>query len=76
MTHMIDQVNLDSLLRRVNLLDREIEQLRRYLLRGLATQPAVQPHKPSLFGSVHAGDITYEMIQEARKDLFRSLDDL
>jgi hypothetical protein len=29
-----------------------------------------------LFGSIQAGDITDEMIGEAKKDLFRELDDL
>jgi hypothetical protein len=32
--------------------------------------------KPTLFGSIQAGDITDEMIGEAKKDLFRELDDL
>lgn len=31
--------------------------------------------KPTLFGSVRAGDITDEMIEEAKKALFRDLDD-
>jgi len=32
--------------------------------------------KPTLFGSVQAGDIIEEMIEEAKKALFRYLDDL
>ncbi|HHY55893.1 MAG TPA: hypothetical protein GYA08_10700 [Chloroflexi bacterium] len=32
--------------------------------------------KPSLFGSVEAGDITDVMIEEAKRDLFRDLADL
>lgn len=32
--------------------------------------------KPTLFGSIQASDITDEMIEHARKDLFRELDDL
>ena len=32
--------------------------------------------KLTLFGSVQAGDITDEMIEEAKKALFRDLDDL
>ena len=32
--------------------------------------------KPSLFGSVSGGDITDEMIEEAKKNLFRELEDI
>jgi hypothetical protein len=32
--------------------------------------------KPTLFGSIQAGDITKEMIEEAKKALFRDLDEL
>lgn len=73
---MIDQASLDTLLRHVDILAREVEQLRRDLLRGVAAQPAAPQHKPSLFGSVPAGDISDEMIAEAQRDLFQSLDDL
>lgn len=73
---MIDQVSLDTILRRVDVLGREIEQLRRDLLRGMAASPAAPQRKPSLFGSVPAGDISDEMIAEAQRDLFRPLDDL
>ncbi|MFZ1553780.1 MAG: hypothetical protein WAV53_20480 [Anaerolineae bacterium] len=73
---MLDQASLNSLLRRVDVLGHEVEQLRRELLRGVASQPTAPLRKPSLFGSVRAGDITDEMIEEAQRDLFRSLDDL
>lgn len=73
---MIDQTSLDTLLRRVDLLGREVEQLRRDLLRGLTASRALSQHKPSLFGSVRAGDITSEMIEDAKRELFPSYDDL
>lgn len=73
---MIDQASVNSLLRRVDMLGREVEQLRRDLLRGVVVQSTEAERKPSLFGSVHAGDITSEMIEEARTDLFRPLDDV
>jgi hypothetical protein len=73
---MLDQASLDTLLRRVDVLGREVEQLRRDLLRGVAVQPAAPRRKPSLFGSVRAGDITDEMIAEAQRDLLRPLDDI
>lgn len=73
---MIDQASLDTMLQRVDVLGRKIEQLRRDLLRGLAASPAASQRKPSLFGSVPAGDISDEMIAEVQRDLFRPLDDL
>lgn len=39
-------------------------------------EPALLAVKPTLFGSVHAGDITEEMIEEAKKALFPDLDEL
>ncbi len=59
-------------LRRIEDLQRELEYLKRDLLR-VKTEPK---EKPSLFGSVHGGDITEEMIEEAKKDLFKGLENL
>ncbi len=73
---MIDQPNFDTLLRRVDVLGRELEQLRRDLLRGIAGSTGVPARKPTLYGIVEAGDITDEMIKEAQRDLLRPLDDL
>jgi hypothetical protein len=73
---MIDQPTFDTLLLRVDALGRELEQLRRDLLRGVAGAAGVPAQKPTLFGSVQAGDVTGEMIEEAQRDLLRPLDDL
>lgn len=73
---MMDQPTLDTLLQRVDALGRELEQLRRDLLRGVAGATSVPARKPTLFGSVQAGDVTGEMIEEAKRDLLRPLDDL
>ena len=76
---MIDQSNVDSLLRRVDALGRELEQLRRDLLRSVAVAPDAPDapaRKPTLFGSVQAGDVTDEMIAEAQQELWRPLPDL
>lgn len=73
---VIDQANFDTLLRRVDALGRELEQLRRDLLRSAVGATATPVRKPTLFGSVQAGDITQEMIEEAQRDLLRPLDDL
>jgi hypothetical protein len=73
---MIDQPTLDTLLQRVDALGRELEQLRRDLLRGVAGAAGVPARKPTLFGSVQAGDVDDETIEEAKRDLLRPLDDL
>lgn len=73
---MLDQANFEILLRHVDILGRELSRLRRDLLRGIGNQPMTASEKPSLFGSVKAGDITEAMIDGARRDLFRNLDDL
>jgi hypothetical protein len=72
---MIDQLSFDTLLRRVDTLDREVRQLRRELLHGVRSQPA-PARKATLFGSVKAGDVTDALIEDAQHDLFRSLNDL
>jgi hypothetical protein len=73
---MNDQPTIDSLLQRVDALGRELEQLRRDLLRGRAGVAGVPAKKPTLFGSVPAGDVTDELIGEAQRELLRPLDDL
>lgn len=66
-----------TLLKRVGALERELERLKRDLLYGLvAERPQVAALRPSLFGSVRGGDVTEEMIEEAKRGLFRDLRDL
>ncbi len=73
---MLDQATYTTLLKRVDAIGREIEHLRRDLFHNLAARPESPRVKTSLFGSVRAGDITEEMIAEAKQALFRSLGDL
>jgi hypothetical protein len=73
---MVDWVSQDVLLKRVDAVGREIKFLKRDLLRSLATRPQTSEAKPSLFGSVRGGDITEEMIEEAKHALFRPVDDI
>lgn len=72
---MSDQVDLGTLLKRVDSLEGEIGRLKRDLLRSLVVQPRGKRVK-SLFGSVQGGDVTEEMIEEAKRTLFRPLEDL
>jgi hypothetical protein len=64
----------ENLLERVDILQRELEYLKRGIVRNIATPPrrGAEP-KPSLFGSVRGGDITEEMVEEAKRNLFRDL---
>jgi hypothetical protein len=68
---MLDQAGYATLLKRVDAMGREIEHLRRDLFHNLATRPEAPGIKPSLFGSVRAGDIIEEMIAEAKQALFQ-----
>jgi len=59
----------DNTLRRIESLEREIEYIKRDLLHiGLKSE---RKEKTSLFGSVRGGDVTDEMIEEAKKELFK-----
>lgn len=70
------QTSSDVLLRRVDVLNREMERLRRDILREIASGQPFQRRKESLFGSVSSEDIPDEMITRAQKRLFRDLDDI
>jgi hypothetical protein len=73
---MVDRVSQEDLLERVNSLEREMERLKRDLLRNLTASPREKRETPSLFGTVEGRDVTEEMIEEAKKSIFRPLEDL
>jgi hypothetical protein len=61
----------ETLLQRVSRIQQELEYLKRELFQDLGTHSTVQSaRKPSFFGSVRGGDITEEMIEEAKQHLF------
>ena len=62
-------------LKKLNSLSREIEQLKRYWLKSIS-QPVSRMERKSLYGSVRGGNITEEMIENAKKALFRDLQDI
>ncbi len=72
---MSDQVDLGTLLKRVDSLEGEIGRLKRDLLSSVVVRHPEKKLK-SLFGSVRGGDVTEEMIEEAKRTLFRPLKDL
>ena len=74
---MASEESQDKLLERVDALQHELEYLKRGIVRNLATLPrqSAEP-KPSLFGSVRGGDITEDMIEESKRNLFRDIKDI
>jgi len=64
------EIKTKNILKRIGDLEREIEYIKRDLMHLEPKQ------KPSLFGSVRGGDITDEMIETAKKNLFRKLGDV
>ncbi|MGB2726858.1 MAG: hypothetical protein WBD09_00075 [Halobacteriota archaeon] len=66
------EIKTKNILKRIGDLEREIEYIKRDLMH-LEEEPK---QKPSLFGSVRGGDITDEMIETAKKNLFRELGDV
>lgn len=66
----------ETLLSRVHRLEQELEQLKRELLQQFAVHPAQAVKKPSLFGCVQGGDVTEAIIEDAKRSLFRTPDDL
>ena len=62
----------DSILRRVESLEQEIG----YIKRDLLHIESESREKPSLFGSIRGGDITDEMVEEVKKDLFREFENV
>jgi hypothetical protein len=74
---MLNQpIPFESLLRRIDRLGRELEQLKRDLLQNMLVRPVQPTRKPSLFGSVSAGDITDDMIAGTQRRLFRPFVDI
>lgn len=68
------EIKTKEVLKRIGYLEREIEYIKRDLMHLRLEEKPKQ--KPSLFGSVRGGDVTEEMIEEAKKDLFRELEDI
>jgi len=70
------QNNLDTeiILERVSNVERILEFLKRDIIKGIEIEP--KEASISLYGSVKGGDITEEMIDEAKRALFRELEDI
>ena len=66
------ELKTKEVLKRLGDLEREIEYIKRDLLH-VVEQPK---RKASLFGCVRGGDVTEEAVEEAKKELFRELEDI
>lgn len=67
-------LDTERFLKRLDTMQRQLEFLKRALVRGI--QPTRRIQKASLYGSVKGGDVTEEMIEEAKRSLFRELKDI
>lgn len=70
------KLNTTIALKHVDALERELIRLKRDILHGLTVRKKAKKVKPSLFGSVRGGDVTEEMVEESKKNLFRKLADI
>ena len=73
---MFKKIDQDNLLKRFDSLVREIENLKRDLLRSLTVGVKRREVKPTLFGSIKGGDVTEEMIEESKQSVLRPLEDV
>lgn len=73
---MSDKSDALTVLKKIDILERELINLKRDILHGLGAKEKPGKMKPSLFGSVRGGDVTEDMIEESKHDLFRNLVDI
>ena len=68
------RLDAEAILERVGDIERTLESLKRDIIKGI--EPFEEEARVSLYGSVKGGDITEEMIDEAKRSLFRDLEDI
>lgn len=67
-----NKLDAEIILERVSNIERILEFLKRDIIKGIEIEP--KEARTSLYGSVKGGDITEEMIDEAKRALFRDLE--
>jgi len=74
---MKTKANKDAL-KRIENLERELEEIKRDLIKSLVTEQGEEKaeKKPSLFGSINGANITDETIQDSKSRLFRDIEDI
>lgn len=73
---MDNKLSTATILKHIDVLERELEKLKRDILRSFAVREKPEKLKTSLFGSVKGGDVTEEMIEESKHNLFRNLNNI
>jgi hypothetical protein len=70
------KANLDrgNILEKISEIQKSLELLKRDIIKSV--EPSREIMKTSLYGSVKGGDITEDMIEEAKQTLFRELEDI
>ena len=68
------KLDTEVILERVSDIEKTLEYLKRDIIKGI--EPSEEKKGISLFGSAKGGDITEEMIDEAKRSLFRDLEDI
>lgn len=63
-----------DILKRINQIQRSLDLLRRDLIKEIKLPE--KEKRISLFGSVKGGDVTEEMVEEAKRHLFREIEDI
>jgi hypothetical protein len=69
-----NKLDAEIILEKVGNIERTLEFLKRDIIRGI--ELFEKEARTSLYGSVKGGDITEEMIDEAKRALFRNLEDI
>lgn len=67
-------LDTEIFLKRIDNTQRQLELLKRELMKNI--QPTRRKVKVSLYGSVRGGDVTEDLIEEAKRSLFRDLKDI
>jgi len=71
-----NKISATTVLKKVDILEQELARLKRDVLHSLVVEEKPKEMKPSLFGRVRGDDVTEEMIEESKKELFRNLADI
>lgn len=65
-----------TVIKQIDVLGQKLVKLKRDVIHGLGIREKPKKLKRSLFGSVKGGDVTEEMIEESKQNLFRKLRDV
>jgi hypothetical protein len=68
--------SVNTVLKHIDFLEQELVRLKKDIIHSLVVREKSPKKKPSLFGSVKGGDITENMIEKSKQNLFRKLANL